>query len=379
MTKSHKILLLFIILGFYSGCSQVKFSLDDSKCRDNGCIIDNGKYSFKYSTVSGVGKVDILIVNDNSASMSFEQARVAPRFQNFIKNLDDKKIDYRIAITTTDVSGGAFPQGGNLIPFGDGSAYLHPANQNRSILFNAAINRPETLSCETFIAEWFRSHDLSSRETNEYQSEYQSKCPSGDERGVYSANLVIKNNPSNFIRPDSHLSIIFLSDEDERSGLYANPIYSLETLDQPKTLVENVKDSLGLEKYNSLSIHSIIVKDTNCLNIQNNQTLGTLPSPHTKGLMNGSIGGVYLKFTESLWGVAADICADNYTNQLGLIQTRMENAIKEQVLNCKDPSELVVILEGKPIEYFMEGKLLKFSALIPAGSRLDISYKCNSI
>jgi hypothetical protein len=379
MTKGKKILQLSILLALYSGCSQVKFSLDDSKCKDNGCIIENGKYSFKYSSLSGFGKVDILIVTDNSASMSFEQARIAPRFQNFIQNLDAKKIDYRIAITTTDISGGTFPQGGNLIPFGDGTSYLYPSNENRINLFNAAINRPETLSCENFIADWFRNHSLSSKETTEYQNKYKINCPSGDERGVYSANLVIKKNPANFIRPDSHLSIIFLSDEDERSGLYANPSYSLESLDQPKTLIENIKEFFGTEKYNSLSIHSIIVKDANCLNIQNNQILGTIPAPNTKGLMNGSIGEVYLKFAESLWGVAADICAENYTNQIGLIQTKLENSIKEIILNCQDPLDLRVTLDGKAIEYFMEGKLLKLPSVVPPGNRLDISYKCTSI
>ena len=96
---------LSFLIGLYVGCSPVKFSLDDSKCKENGCIVVDGKYSFNYTATAGYGKVDILIVNDNSASMSFEQARLAPRFANFIGDLDSRNIDYRIGMTTTDVSG----------------------------------------------------------------------------------------------------------------------------------------------------------------------------------------------------------------------------------------------------------------------------------
>ncbi len=89
-------------------------------------------------------------------------------------------------------------------------------------MFNQTIQRPETLACEKFIANWIRSHggNTSSINSTEYSQGYAQKLSFGDERGIYAANMVVKNNPSSFIRSDAHLAVIFLSDEDERSGLY---------------------------------------------------------------------------------------------------------------------------------------------------------------
>ncbi len=378
MKSIKQLLAVTILTGLYVGCSPVRFSLDDSQCKDNGCIVVDGKYSYDYSATAGAGKVDILIVDDNSASMSFEQARIAPRFANFIQNLDARNIDYRIAITTTDMSGGNYPQGGQLIQFADGSNYLTPNNSQRLNLFNSAIQRPETIACENFIANWFRSHNIDSQNTSDYQNQYKQNCPSGDERGIYSANLIVKNNPSYFIRSDAHLSIIFLSDEDVRSSLYTSNTLPLETLDKPESLLEAIKLTYGPEKYNSVSVHAIVVKDTTCLNIQNTQVLGTPANNTTQGLIGGSIGTTYLQFSGSSWGVAADICSQDYTTQLGAIQTRLENQIKEVMINCSNPTNLRVTVSGNPISYTLEGKVLKFQGYIQAGSKVNLSYQCSS-
>lgn len=371
-----KMAAISLIVGFYVGCSPVKFSLDDTKCKDSGCIVENGKYSFNYSATAGFGKVDILIVDDNSASMSFEQARLSPRFGNFIADLDSRKIDYRIAITTTDVSG---QNGGKLIAYKEGVFYITPKDGDRYTLFDAAIQRPETLTCEKFIADWIRNNggDKSSINSNSYSTLYSKNCPSGDERGVYSANLVVKNNPSSFIRPDAHLAVIFLSDEDERSGLYGSRDYALEQMDQPSYLTSNVKSTLGDDKFNSLSVHAIVVKDQSCLNLQNSQALDNyIP---TTGLVTGSIGNVYLTFTNQGWGNSADICSNDYTSQLGQIRTNLTERIRDIMLNCSNPTDLVVTVSGTPVSHIVDGKVLKFTQYLDPGTSVTLSYKCDSL
>ncbi|WP_235046260.1 MIDAS family adhesin [Bdellovibrio bacteriovorus] len=362
-------------VGLYVGCSPVKFSLDDSKCKDSGCVVENGKYAFNYSQTAGRGKVDILIVNDNSASMSFEQARLAPRFQNFIADLDNQQIDYRIAMTTTDV---ARSDAGSLVSFG-GNPYITRNHSNRMSLFNSTIQRPETLACEKFIANWIRNNggNLASIESSAYSQAYAQNCPSGDERGVYAANLVVKNNPSSFIRSDAHLAVIFLADEDERSGLYGNGGYVLDQMDQPNYLINNVKSSLGADKFNSLSVHAIVVKDNNCLAQQNGQTLDNY-SP-TTGLVTGSIGNVYLSFTNNGWGMAADICSNDYTSQLGQIRSKITDRIKDIMLNCSSPQDLIVTVSGSPVGYSLVGKTLKFNQYLSPGTSVSLSYKCDSL
>ncbi|WII71376.1 hypothetical protein QJS83_12975 [Bdellovibrio sp. 22V] len=376
MNTLTRLAALSFLVGLYVGCSPVKFSLDDSKCKDSGCVVQNGKYSFNYSATAGYGKVDILIVNDNSASMSFEQARLAPRFANFISELDSRKIDYRIAMTTTDVSGS---RGGNLIYFKEGTPFITPNNTDRYTLFNQTIQRPETLSCEKFIANWIRNNggNTSSINSTAYQQQYAQNCPSGDERGVYAANMVVNSNPSNFIRNDAHLAVIFLADEDERSGLYANQGYLLDQMDQPAYLVSNIKSKLGEDKFNSLSVHAIVVKDQTCLNQQNSQTLdGYGP---TTGLVSGSVGHVYLSFTNQGWGNAADICSSDYTSQLGQIRSQITDRIKDIVLNCSNPTDLVVTVSGSPVSYTVSGKTLKFTQYLNPGTSVSLSYKCDSL
>ncbi len=379
MNTFTRLAAMSFIVGFYVGCSPVKFSLDGSKCNDDTatCIVEQNKFKITDTITAGRGKVDILIVNDNSASMSFEQKRLAPRFQNFISNLDAKGTDYRIAMTTTDIKGNGVLKGGNLIPFGS-NPYLTRNVTNRLALFESTIQRPETLQCEDFIANWFRNNAMSTINGAAYQNGYSANCPNGDERGVYAANLVVQNNPSNFIRTDAHLAVIFLSDEDERSGLYTTSEYPLESLDQPATLLMNVKNILGTEKYNSATFHAIVVKDSICLAQQNSQTLGTTPSPATTGLVQGSIGSVYLAFTPT-WGVAADICSSNYTGQLGEIQARIESKTTSTLLKCENPEDLTVSFSSSTVNYNVQGKTLIFSQALPAGSSVTLTYTCSSI
>ena len=63
--------------------------------------------------------VDILFVIDNSGSMADEQARLARNFTSFVSALDTMDVEYRIGLTTTDVSRtaceGTSPEDGDLV------------------------------------------------------------------------------------------------------------------------------------------------------------------------------------------------------------------------------------------------------------------------
>jgi hypothetical protein len=247
-------------------------------------------------------------------------------------------------------------------------------------LFNKAIQRPETLQCEKFIADWIRNNNgnIDSINSTAYSAAYEKNCPSGDERGVYAANLVVNNNPSSFIRGDAHLSVIFLSDEDIRSGWYDESGYTLAELDYPGSLISNVKSKLGDSKFNSLSIHAIVVKDQACLSQQNSQALdGYAP---TAGLVTGSMGLKYLEFTNAGWGNAADICSGDYTSQLGQIRSEISERIKDILLQCSNPEGLVVTVSGSYVGHWIEGKTLKFNQYLEPGTQVTLSaYKCSSL
>lgn len=383
-----------LIAGFYVGCSPVKFSLDEDKCTGaaENCVVQNNLYTFDEVKTVDSGKVDILIVNDNSASMSFEQKALAARFQGFIQALETQKADYRIAMTTTDVSvggdnnearpinGNGTLQNGNLISFG-GNAYLTKEVANRVTLFNSTVVRPETRQCEDFIANWVATNGIASTENSSvYANQYKANCPSGDERGTYAAALAVEKNPSSFIRENSHLAIIFLSDEDVRSQLYHYNGYTLATNDQPATLISKIRGKYGTGK--GVSIHSITVKDNSCLAQQNSQTLGNPAVAATQGFVQGSYGTVYQTFANQSWGKSISICSLNYTNELGTISTDILQRSNGVTLACANPIDLVVSPAGSTTSlpsWTLSGNQVKFATNLPIGTEVRVQYKCSSL
>jgi hypothetical protein len=390
INRALKFIAVPVLISVYVGCSPVNFAKDEelSKCQGSGknCISKNGKDYFDESINAAGGLVDILIVDDNSASMSFEQTRLAARFNGFIQNLENQKADYRIAITTTDISSAGNPpssinknnalQDGHLIEFPNGSYFLTSASGTlvqKNEWFKTTIQRKETLDCESFIRNNFGK--------STYNSAYAANCPSGDERGINAANLVVKNNPNSFIRPNSHLAIIILSDEDERSQLYwynekspeSYPGYDLENFDLPQTLLNNVRATYGGGK--AVSIHSIITMTQSCKNIQDNQLVvnGT-------AVVNGSYGLIYNKASQMTQGVVGDICASDYTSQLGQISTNILSRVNSALLACENPSDLLVSIIGQPgVTYSISGREVRFSAQLSPGTRVGLKYTCNTL
>jgi hypothetical protein len=383
--------ILGLIVGYVVACSPVKFTIGDppdglhcDQQTATGCIRN-------YSEIVRGPKVDILFVNDNSASMSFEQRALANRFAGFIEHLDSKGVDYRIAITTTDIqspgneareiNGHGALQNGNLIAFGAGMPFLTASVPDRVARFNNTIVRPETLQCEQFIATYIGQNGSGSTGTADYQAKYQINCPSGDERGIYAANLTITNNPAGFLREDAYLAVIFLADEDERSGLYCrgpnNPNcnstgFPLEEKDQPIHLFNAFKAKN--KKDNEVEVHSIIVRpgDSACLTEQNTQTLGNPPVSATTGLVSGSVGSLYHTFTSAGWGDSISICMNNYVSALEQLADKI-GSNKGILLDCENAQELVI---SPDIPYTRSGRSITFNPPPAPGTQIQLSYTC---
>lgn len=424
MKNATKYILAILLTGYYVGCAKKKFVLDEAKVQEscqasNGCLHQNGKDVYDYKTTVGGGQVDILIVDDNSGSMSFEQNHMSERFANFLEALEAKSIDYRIAVTTTDISTAENPnrtinrngalQDGKLIQLPDGSYFLTPTSgtgsseaekkQKRIEWFSGVIQRPETNTCEAFLRANPTAADGSTA--------YQQSCPSGDERGIYASNLVVQQNPQSFIRPKAHFAVVFLSDEDTRSSnYYKTNSLVLNTLDLPQTLIDNTK-SLYPDK--TLSAHSIIVRpgalkvstdemsavladlmndpvnagyhpadyfqtgDSTCLAAQSNQIPGTF--------ISGSYGYTYAVLTRITGGIEGDICANDYAGQLSTIGANISERVQEIGLRCDNPSDLKLTLSQTPANftYTLEGSTVKFNQVLTVGTQLSLSYSCPSV
>ncbi len=401
--KSRSLALLLPSLFLTWGCSAVKFSSKSDCGSDSSCVSQAGALVYEGTEVIKGRKVDVLIVNDNSASMSFEQARLAQRFNTFVTKFDQNYLDYRIAMTTSDISSGenkARPingngalQDGRLISYENGAKFLTPETANpsqREMLFNKAINRPETLMCEQFINSWVASGK--SRNTQEYAQAYFNSCPTTDERGIYAANLVVQNNPDGFLRNDADLAIIFLADEDVRSQLYCSgepkscaevrsdypsqPGHSLANFDKAETLISNIKSKYPQKAF---GLHAIIVTNPTCLETQNSQL---------NGVVSGSYGWEYYRATYdektgTRYGVAGNICASDYTNQLLDIFKNIEDkAVNKIALKCGAPNlemiNITITSDDPSITSEVIGSEIRFSKNLPVGSSISYKYKCKN-
>jgi hypothetical protein len=157
-------------------------------------------------------KVDILWVVDNSGSMAPRQENLAKNFQSFIDLFSKGSIDFRIAITTTDIfkdagtfkgtpkiltpsTVGAFAT--NIKVGTDGSPYEAGLEAAQLALERqAAVNAPKLQQIETC----------------------KTSC-SQQANPITCAEQCLAATPIDFLRPDAYLYLIFVSDEEDRSSL----------------------------------------------------------------------------------------------------------------------------------------------------------------
>ncbi len=384
--KQLRPLGLFLCLYFYTACSNVEFS---------------HQYSYQEGEFF-VGHVDILFVVDNSGSMSSEHKHIASRFNMYIKSLDESGLDYQIAMITTDVSAspnnsqhksgngdGAY-QDGKFLEFEEGVTILTEDHSRRVELFSRLIQRKETISCEM----------------NNFVND---ECASFDERGIYAASLAIERRDRNFFRKGTHLAIVFISDEDERStgGEPSNHItlpeeyLTLDSKDKPEHLVETVSH---LSTQKSFSVYSIVVKpgDSTCLKKQRDQG----------EFFSGEYGDLYASLAEPsiqlkdlgliMDGFLGNICASNYGSQLDVMGQKVSEDSKKIQLSCKplesssqnqtdqnnESDQSIVDLtfyfetdKGQPYDYrgtySIDGSnVLTFSPTLPPGIKVRYEYTC---
>ncbi|MCC7403026.1 MAG: hypothetical protein IT288_01390 [Bdellovibrionales bacterium] len=373
--RLHLIVMTAIVI--YVGCSDVKFkSVPSDACANaneygtNTCFEQSGwlNYHFNFK----VGRVDILFVVDNSGSMYTEQTYMGDRFPNLLNRIAN--LDYQISLITTDVSaspgnnvarsanGYGSLQDGKFIKFPSGDYILNPLIPDVASQFRQTIRRNETLTCDN--------------------TSY-TDCPSGDERGIYALNLALDRADARFFRPDSHLAVVILADEDERSNGGNISGYPLETYDLPLTFAQKVNSQLGKGK--TVSVHSVIIRpgDSACLDQQNSQArvrgyYGTQYARLVTADADSELRGAHPGF---LRGELGSICAADYGAQMGDIGSRLPVNANVKVLPCvPDADKIEVSFSPAPpfqIEFDVQANgLLTFSPQPPAGTEVSVDVSC---
>lgn len=389
----YGVLFVTSLVSTIVACSPTKFSplvSPNSVCDTSTttCVVQNGTTNIVQPYKVGSGKVDILFVNDNSASMSIIQKNLAARFGGFIENLDSKEIDYKIMMITTDVTSISDK---NLISFTNGQLSLTKSDSNRVQLFNSSIVRQETINCENFIKSSYYTYGSNFQSNSNYVNNYKNYCPSNDERGIFAANFFISNKSSE-IRDDAHLNIIVLSNEDVRSGLYSsNSNFSLTSEDKASTF-RDLMSSKFPSKY--WEFNSIITKDASCGYQQQQQFVDNNGQPIRDSNGNFVVGAnpgveyAALSASSSLdvdgnpspRGQILSICDSDYSQHFRNIATKISDASRQMTLKCNPSEAPVVELSNNPnatVPYVWNGANKITFNKGSEGIPVVVKYKCN--
>jgi len=385
MKKAYSILILtfaVLILTDFVSCSPVQFAKEQPPAQNSGPNIvnpvscSNGLclQHHQDTITSGPAKADILFIVDNGGSVSDVQASIASRFSSFIQGLSG--IDYRIAITTTDVSSlasdtpGNFPsavnsngalQDGKLIQFSTGDFFITSQTPNPQGVFGSNIQRPETANCVA----------------SNYQD---SQCPSQDPRAIYAANLFVGANYNAFLRANVPTTFVIISDDDERNTQDLAPYgYPQGSNDLPSTLVSNFASHFPS---NTLTVSALVIKpgDSACYNARN----GRNGNPN----LFGHYANIYAQLVNQTAGVLGSICAPDYAAELGAIAAAIpaaeqvssfklacqpyNSAYQLQFTNKNDGSAAASI----PATLDPNQPTIHLSSPIPANVNVVVSYDC---
>ena len=355
MTSKHLSIqfVLGAVLGSVIACSPTRFaqSKNESTLCDGvtSCVVESQSIDIVQSFKVGAGKVDILFVTDNSASMSKNQVSMAAKFSGFVQALDSKEIDYRIAITTTDLKKVTQDP---LVNFANGNKFITSGDSDRSTLFQNAIYRQETIACEDLITTSFGTLGpiFPIEQYNPgYNAKYNATCPSPDTRGIYTAYNVINANSNSFIRGDANLNIILISNDDVRKGAVK------EDKDKATTFASMMQQSYPSKFWN---FNSIIVKDSTCAQAQTLKTASNqVVMSYNKAnvivpAIAGGIGLEYANLSNSAArdidnnprprGKILDICESSYSNHFATMATQISDSSRMFTLKCTPSAEPVV-------------------------------------
>ncbi len=284
------------------------------------------------------GRVDILVVDDNSGSMEVEQRMMGDRFNSFVTGLGD--LDWQIAITTTDVSNGPHGLDGSILQMtGFPGRILDPSTPDADIIFKNTVARPETVNCAP------------------------ANCPSGHEQPLFaSIRAMEKRNSDNvgLFRDGSDLAIVILSDEDELSTGPTNAT-------QPQYVIDKFQSIWGPEK--KLSVYGIIVEpgDSRCLNLQRGQTGNTAHYGHLISNLSNKTGGI-----------TGSICDTDYSQTLEAIGKNVKDLIESvELSHVPIPDSVQVTLDPADpnVQWVVKGNKVLFDPVPEAGTRIDVDYK----
>lgn len=297
---------------------------------------------------AGNKQVDFLLVLDDSSSMSPELQKLAARMATFVRFLEASQIDWQMCVTTTRSSN-----------FGK---YLDWKNHSPSVGVPVHVLKKGTPGLHKIFTSTIDSVPIGGG----YSS---------DERAVKSSYVSFQNGGPCY-RPGAAVSVIAISDEDERSvggdcknlkgGESSASCQPLEAEDIPVNLLARAQGSFGSDV--RFTFNSIIVKpgDKACEQLQDESASPSHP------------GSVYAMMSAITEGGIGSICEEDYSASMNTFKDKIVNSLGQLNLQCEPVKGSLKVWVNRQLvsEYKTEKKVLKFHKDLVEGTRIDLVYEC---
>jgi hypothetical protein len=262
-------------------------------------------------------KLDVVWIIDNSGSMADEQASLGANFSAFIDNFITKDVDFRMAVTTTDVS--SADRKGRLVQGSDTKLTAARAQADE-----ARFKEDFT----TLVRVGTRG--------------------SGNEKGLEASEGFMQKYAKTFLRDDAYLAIVVVSDEEDQSA---------QSVKHYTEYIKSFKAHAGLVKIYTIA-------DVNRTNFGN-------------GIATGA--DRYVEASTQTAGVVADIRND-FHRSLGEMGESIINLLDSFALaNDPVPGTLRVFVNGaETTRYSFDetSRSIRFDAgnLPPVGAEVRVQY-----
>ncbi|MCO5114315.1 MAG: hypothetical protein M9899_09070 [Bdellovibrionaceae bacterium] len=325
-----------------SYCSSAGPRPQDTKtCNSQACgpTCSNTKY-INTQVPNTSNQLDILIVVDDSGSMAADNQKLAQKLKGFTDDLEQRCniTDWQMCITTTDVD------------YYEGRAIMWQSHGHHIL----KAGTPNIHNIITNTMTWI-GHGWSS-----------------DEQGIKAINLAVQqNNRTKCFRDKAAMSVILISDEDERSvggnqALSSTQYKPLGALNYPNSVPTTIKTYLGNDK--KFNVNSIIVKDAQCKATQDAQGAGAKSFYGTK----------YQELSNLTGGGVGSICSSHYVDHLKMFANKIVHTVSSIPLQCRPvftPS--VTVTPGHTGQSFnVVDRELIFTPVIQGPANITGSYCC---
>jgi hypothetical protein len=250
---------LLISFGVLSSCSKANFDLPQQEM-----LLDAG--------VTYNNKVDILLMVDNSSSMLQYQRRLESQVDRFVLSLNQKALDYRIAVVSSD-----------LRPSGSGGRL---------------IGSPSYLTSSTpDIQKLLRSRIVLGQTGSDIES------------GLGSLRQALSNaSGSEFLRSDALLAMVILTNEDD---------YSLGSISEYRDFFDSLKTQVpGFTRGWILNFIGVISIDGNCRTTADFKEVGLR----------------YMTLSQLSGGINASICDTDLSSAVSNLEKRIVQILSEYKL-----------------------------------------------